>query len=63
MKEPPAKTVHLKCLACGHEQDVTSVCGAYDATEDNLQYWFGSDYNFCQNCDGELNSVIPKEFQ
>lgn len=59
MKEPPQKTVHLKCPACGHEQDVTSACGQY--INGKPVYWFGSRYNFCDNCDNETNPVIPKE--
>lgn len=58
-REPEPKIVHLKCTECGHEQDVTSVCGEY--VDGEPVYWFGSSYNFCDSCDHEVNPVIPKE--
>ena len=51
MKRVPNKTLHMVCEDCGHKQDVTSAT-AYEDMTGQVHYYFGSSYDFCDECDG-----------
>lgn len=42
-------TLKMKCEDCGHIQEVHGVAHIID---NELCYWWGSSYNWCDNCDG-----------
>lgn len=49
----PNITVTLKCQDCGYVQEVRSAC-AHEDSEGKPHYYFGSRYDFCDECDGPV---------